>query len=62
VIKLKHAYVAKKQQTVQKLDKHQERIESIFKVYYDTLDDLRSQFLGQEYHLRRTMDSYESQI
>lgn len=47
---------------VQKLDKHQERIESLFKVYYDTLDDLRNQYLGQEYSLRQTMDSYELQI
>lgn len=62
VIKLKHAYVSKKKQTLQKLDKHQERVEAIFKVYYDTLDELRSQYLGQEYHLRGTMDRYEDQI
>lgn len=31
-------------------------------MYYDTLDDLRNQYLGQEYSLRQTMDSYERQI
>lgn len=62
MIKLKHSYIAKRQHVVEKLDRHQERIESLFKVYYDTLDGLRNQYLGQEYSLRETMDSYERQI
>ncbi len=41
VIKLKHSYVAKKQQIMKKLDHHQERIEELFKVYYSTLDEMR---------------------
>lgn len=62
VIKLKHTYISKKQFMVEKLDKHQEKIESLFKVYYDTLDDLRNQYLGQEYNIRETMDSFERMI
>ena len=47
---------------VEKLDKHQERIEGLFKVYYDTLDEMRNQYLGQEYRIRETMDSFERSI
>jgi hypothetical protein len=47
---------------IKKLDHHQERIENLFKVYYDTLDNLRSQYLGQEYQLRQSMDSFEQSI
>jgi hypothetical protein len=45
-----------------KLDSHQEHVESLFKVYYDTLDEMRNMYLQQEYQLRDTMDRYESTI
>jgi len=44
---------------IKKLDRHQERVENLFKVYYDTLDDLRCKYLNQEYQLRQSMDSFE---
>lgn len=62
MIKLKHSYVAKKQQTLEKLDKHQAKVESLFKVYYDTLDEARESYIGQEYRLRQQMDKYEELI
>ena len=34
---------------IDKLDKHQESIENLFKVYYNTLDEMRNIYLGQEY-------------
>lgn len=37
-------------------------MESIFKVYYDTLDELRNKVLGQEYKLRHQMDHFEETI
>lgn len=35
-------------------------MESIFKLYYDTLDSLRNDMLAQEYKLRRSMEQFES--
>ncbi len=46
VIKLKHSFIQKKQLMMNKLDAHQEQIESLFKVYYDTLDNFRHEYLG----------------
>eukprot|EP00347_Sterkiella_histriomuscorum_P012972 403366506 len=62
VIKLKHTYKAKKEFIINKLDQHQENIEKVFKVYYDTLDECRAQVLGQEYKLRENMDYFEKTI
>lgn len=45
-----------------KLDRHQEQIEGLFKVYYDTLDEMRNMYLSQEYQLREQMDRYEGTI
>ena len=45
-----------------KLDNHQDQIESLFKVYYDTLDEMRNMYLSQEYQLRGQMDRYEGTI
>ena len=47
---------------IKKLDSHQEKIENLFKVYYDTLDEIRNTYLGQEYSLRKNMQSFEGQI
>lgn len=45
-----------------KLDNHQDQIESLFKVYYETLDEMRNHYLQQEYQLRDQMDKYEETI
>ena len=37
-------------------------MEDLFKVYYETLDEMRNMYLSQEYHLRGKMDKYESTI
>ncbi len=47
---------------IKKLDHHQDSIEDLFKVYYDTLDELRYNYLGQEYSLKNNMDTFEQQI
>ncbi len=62
MIKLKHSYIAKKEFMINKLDTHQTKIEGVFKVYYQTLDDIRNLFLGQEYKLRDNMDYFEKTI
>jgi len=50
----------KKETLVKKLDSHQYNIESIFQMYYDTLDTIRGEMLSQEYRLRHSMDNFES--
>ncbi len=35
-------------------------VESIFKMFYDTLDNLRNNMLSQEYEMRRKIDMFES--
>ncbi|CDW89554.1 UNKNOWN [Stylonychia lemnae] len=62
VIKLKHTYKAKKEFMINKLDNHQKKIENIFKIYYETLDECRNMILGQEYSLRKNMDYFEKTI
>lgn len=47
---------------INKLDEHQRKLEAIFKVYYDTLDENRLLVLGQEYQLRENMDFFERTI
>jgi len=37
-------------------------MEKVFKFYYDTLDELRQDILGQEYYLKDQMDSFEERI
>lgn len=31
---------------IKKLDAHQDKLEKVFKVYYDTLDEARKEILG----------------
>ena len=50
----------KKETLVKKLDSHQFKVESIFQIYYDTLDRIRSDMLEQEYRLRASMDQFEA--
>ena len=62
MIKLKHAYISKKEGLIKKLDTHQEKMENIFKVYYDKIDEMRFKVLEQEYKLRDNMDYFEHNI
>lgn len=42
-----------------KLDRHQFKIEDIFKKFYDALDKMRNDMLKQEYEMRSKMDFFE---
>lgn len=41
------------------MNSHQRGIEDIFKLYYDILDQIRSETLAQEYKLRKQMSNFE---
>ena len=56
---LKMMYAKKKEALVGKLDRHQYKIESIFKMFYDTLYKMRNDMLSQEYAMRTKMDKFE---
>ena len=53
-------YSKKKEALVSKLDRHQFKIENIFKIFYDTLDNMRNDMLKQEYEMRSKMDAFEN--
>lgn len=55
-------YVKKKELLINKLDDNQFKIESLFEIYYDCLDKLRTQYLSQEYKLRDLMDHFEKSL
>lgn len=55
-------YSKKKEALVAKLDRHQFKIESIFKMFYDSLDTMRNDMLKQEYEMRRKMDRFEDKV
>ena len=38
---------------------HQTKVESIFKIFYDALDNMRNSMLQQEYEMRDKMDRFE---
>ena len=49
LVSLKTIYAQKKETLVGKLDRHQFKVESIFKMFYDALDKMRNDMLEQEY-------------
>ena len=55
-------YLKKKETLVGKLDSHQHKVEKIFKMFYDALDEMRNDMLKQEYEMRAKMDLFESQL
>ena len=60
LVALKNEYMKKKETLVKKLDSHQFKVESIFQIYYDTIDQIRTDMLEQEYRLRASMDRFET--
>ena len=60
LVSLKSMYMKKKETLVKKLDSHQFKVENIFQIYYDTLDNIRADMLEQEYRLRASMDTFEA--
>jgi hypothetical protein len=62
LVKLRHTYLEKKQAIKKKLDSHTEKIEKVFKFYYDGLDEIRKGVLEQEYYLSENMDGFEESI
>ena len=60
LVALKMNYSQKKETLVGKLDRQQSRVESIFKMFYDTLDEMRNSMLKQEYEMRSKMDMFEA--
>lgn len=62
LVKLRHTYVEKKEAIKGKLDSHTKKLEHIFSIYYDTLDEIRHQVLDQEYKINGQMDEFEDLI
>lgn len=59
---LKHIYLTKRTHIIDRLVKHQDKMETFFKIYYDCLDKQRQKVLGPEYELRRQMTLLENRI
>lgn len=62
ITELKHNYEVKKSTLVKKVTKQQKDIEDLFKIYYSTLDTMRGDILKQEYSIRQTMASFDSEL
>lgn len=62
VTNLKHEYATKKETLITKLDSHQAKMEDLFKIYYDTIDAIRHDYLEQEYTMRAKMDYFERDV
>jgi vacuolar-type H+-ATPase subunit E/Vma4 len=45
---------------INRLNTQQQGIESIFKIYYDALDSIRNEMLGEEYKLRTQIADFEN--
>ena len=58
---LKIKYETKRATLINKLNTQQKYIEEIYKVYYDTLDEMRNDMLGEEYKLRKRIAEFETQ-
>lgn len=55
-------YYSKKNTLVTKVYAHLGDMEKVFKVYYDALDDMRAEMLGEEYQYLEKMDSLEHRL
>ena len=44
------------------MNAHLDKIESVFKIYYETLDDLRNKILGEEYAYLDKMTGIENRL
>ena len=61
LVQLKLQYSQKKECLIKKLDMHQSKVENIFKIFYDALDQMRENMLQDEYSMRSKMDNFEYQ-
>lgn len=57
--KLKIRYEMKRATLINRLNTQQKGVEDIFKVYYEALDELRYDMLGDEYRLRKQLSDFE---
>lgn len=62
LVELRSIYFQKKQTLSVKVNTHLDKIESVFKIYYDTLDDLRNKLLGEEYDYLDKMSGIENRL
>ena len=62
MVDLRSMYFNKKNSLVTKVYSHLGKMESVFKVYYDALDDMRHEMLGEEYQYLEKMDSLEHKL
>ena len=62
LVDLRSMYYSKKNSFVTKVYSHLGKMESVFKVYYDALDDMRHEMLGEEYQYLEKMDSLEHKL
>ena len=59
---LKHLYLTKKTNMLDRLKAHQSKIEDFYQVFYKTLDNHRHRVLEREYELHAQMDRFEDQM
>ena len=52
----------KRTQLFDRLIDHQSRMEQYFKVFYDTLDEVRQKVLKQEYRIGAEIEAYETEL
>lgn len=62
LIDIRALYFSKKNTLVTKVHNHLGQMESVFKVYYDALDKLRYEMLGEEYEYLAKMDGLETRL
>lgn len=62
LIDVRALYFSKKNTLVTKVHNHLGQMESVFKVYYDALDKLRYEMLGEEYEYLAKMDGLETRL
>jgi excinuclease UvrABC helicase subunit UvrB len=59
---LRSIYFSKKKSLSSKVHNHLDKIEEVFQIYYETLDDLRNKLLKEEYEYIEKMDSLENRL
>ena len=62
LINLRTIYFSKKKVLSTKVNTHLDKIEQVFQIYYETLDDLRSKLLKEEYEYLSKMNSLETRL
>jgi hypothetical protein len=60
--KLKLKYITKRTHILDRVVAHRNKLEKYMKIYYDTLDDLRSKILREEYKIDEQLEEYEHRM